>query len=41
MKRMAHPRRFAPPLKGQCLRPGEAGAAAPSTIHFARKGCCS
>ncbi len=25
---MTHPRRFAPPLKGQCLRPGGAGSAA-------------
>ncbi|MDI3510506.1 MAG: hypothetical protein PWQ61_1271 [Betaproteobacteria bacterium] len=38
---MTHPRRFAPPLKGQRLRPGKAGSAALWTIHFARKGRCS
>ncbi len=38
---MNHPRRFAPPLKGQRQRPGKAGSAALSISHFARKGCCS
>jgi hypothetical protein len=34
---MAHPHRFAPPLKGQRLRPGKAGSTALSTIHFVRE----
>ena len=34
---VTHPRRFAPPLKGQCWQPGKAGSAALWVVCLASK----